>query len=171
MCRWFVRPSARSGLHKWWCVLFVPLVTRAAICIYVLVYLLLSLSSLPCNVLSISCVSRHNYLTCPPPTPPTIHSQAPVFKKNIKYAIRSIVCEASCHPVTRSLGHLVTRSLGHSVTQALGHSVTCSLSHSVTIFNITTNGPTDGQHTGLLRRQISYLRRHQKTTILCQLMV
>ena len=27
--------------------------------------------------------------------------------------IRSIVCEASCHPVTWSLGHLVTQSLGH----------------------------------------------------------
>ena len=36
-----------------------------------------------------------------------------------KYTIRSIVCEASCHSVTRSLGHSVTRSLGHSVTLSL----------------------------------------------------
>ena len=36
-----------------------------------------------------------------------------------KYTIRSIVCEASCHLVTWSLGplsHSVTRSLSHSVT-------------------------------------------------------
>ena len=51
----------------------------------------------------------------------------------MKYTIRSIVCEASCHSVTRSLGHSVTRSLGHLVTRSLGHSVTRSLGHSVTI--------------------------------------
>ena len=71
----------------------------------------------------------------------------------IKYTIRSIVCEASCHPVTQSLvtqsfsfsviqspghlvtwslGHLVTWSLGHSVTWLLGYLVTRSLGHSVT---------------------------------------
>ena len=33
-----------------------------------------------------------------------------------KYTIRSIVCKASCHSVTRSLGHPVTRSLGLLVT-------------------------------------------------------
>ena len=38
--------------------------------------------------------------------------------KFTKYTIRSIVCEASCHSVTRSLGHSVTRSLGHLVTQS-----------------------------------------------------
>ena len=38
----------------------------------------------------------------------------------VKYTIRSIVCEASCHQVTLSLGHLVTWSLGHSVTRSLG---------------------------------------------------
>ena len=38
-----------------------------------------------------------------------------------KYTIRSIVCEASYHLVTRLQGHLVTRSLGHLVTQSLGH--------------------------------------------------
>ena len=65
-----------------------------------------------------------------------------------KYTIRSIVCEASCHLVTRSFGHsiawslshsvtqslshLVTRSLGHTATHSLGHSVTCWFGHSVT---------------------------------------
>ena len=49
-----------------------------------------------------------------------------------KYTIRSIVCEASCYSVTRSLGHSVTLSLGHSVTGSLGHSVTWSLNHSIT---------------------------------------
>ena len=53
-------------------------------------------------------------------------------ENKFKYTIRSIVCEASCHPVTWSLGHLVTWSLGHSVTRSLGHSVTRSLGHSVT---------------------------------------
>ena len=39
-----------------------------------------------------------------------------------KYTIRSIVCEASCHPVTQSLslGHSVTQSLCHLVTQSFG---------------------------------------------------
>ena len=41
-----------------------------------------------------------------------------------KYTIRSIVCEASCHSVTWSLGHSVTWSHGHSVTRSLGHSLT-----------------------------------------------
>ena len=50
----------------------------------------------------------------------------------IKYTIRSIVCEASCHSVTRSLSHSVTRSLGHLVTRSPGHSVTWSLGHPVT---------------------------------------
>ena len=45
---------------------------------------------------------------------------------NIKYTIRSIVCEASSHPIL-SFSHSVTWSLGHSVTQ----SVTQSLGHSV----------------------------------------
>ena len=46
----------------------------------------------------------------------------PVLTPNIKvprlykYTIRSIVCEASHHLVTHSLGHLVTWSLGYSVT-------------------------------------------------------
>ena len=30
---------------------------------------------------------------------------------NNKYTIRSIVCEASCHPVTQSFGHSVTTTL------------------------------------------------------------
>ena len=51
----------------------------------------------------------------------------------IKYTIRSIVFEASSHPVTRSLGHLVTRSL----------------SHPVIIFNIVTDELTNEQHQGL----------------------
>ena len=46
-----------------------------------------------------------------------------------KYTIRSIVCEASCHSFTRSLGHSVTQSLGHLVTWSLGHLVTRSLGH------------------------------------------
>ena len=50
----------------------------------------------------------------------------------LTYTIRSIVCEASCHPVTWSLGHLVNRSLGHLVTLSISHSVTWSLGHSVT---------------------------------------
>ena len=49
-----------------------------------------------------------------------------------KCSIRSIVCEASRHAVTLSLGHLVTWSLGHLVTWSLGHLVTRSLRHSVT---------------------------------------
>ena len=57
----------------------------------------------------------------------------------IKYTIRSIVCEASCHLVTRSLGQSVRWSLGHSV------------------FNVATdwltNGRTTSGSTGLLRRQ------------------
>ena len=32
-----------------------------------------------------------------------------------KYTIRSIVCEASCHPVTQSFGHLIIQSFSHSV--------------------------------------------------------
>ena len=50
---------------------------------------------------------------------------------NYKYTIRSIVCEASCHPVTRSLGHSITWSIGHSVTWSFGHSVIRSLGHLV----------------------------------------
>ena len=42
-----------------------------------------------------------------------------------------MVCEASCHPVTRSHG-MVARSLSHSVTWSLCHSVTLSLGHLVT---------------------------------------
>ena len=52
-----------------------------------------------------------------------------------KYTIRSIVCEASCHPVTQSFGHLIIQSFGHSFTQSLGHLVTWvtrSLGQSVT---------------------------------------
>ena len=39
--------------------------------------------------------------------------------KEIKYTIRSIVCEASCHSVTRSLGYSVTRSLSISLFSTL----------------------------------------------------
>ena len=49
-----------------------------------------------------------------------------------KYTIRSIVCEASCHPVTQSFSHLIIQSFGHSVTWSLGHLVTWSLGHLVT---------------------------------------
>ena len=88
------------------------------------------------------------------------------------YTIRSIVCKASCQPVTWSLGHLVTWSLGHLVTRSLGHvvtrstrspghpvirslghSVTLSLGHSViqslgnSIFNMATDELTDNIRT------------------------
>ena len=55
------------------------------------------------------------------------------YISEIKYTIRSIVCEAFCHSVTRSLGHSVTWSLCHLVTWSLGqgHSVTWSPSHSI----------------------------------------
>ena len=89
-----------------------------------------------------------------------------------KYTIRSIVCKASCHSVTRSLGHLVTRSLdhlvtwspSHSVTRSLGHLVTWSLGHILVIMSLffstwpkrtngqtdkRTNRQTDEQHQGL----------------------
>ena len=62
-----------------------------------------------------------------------------------KYTIRSIVCEASCHPVTQSLdhsviqspgqwslSHLITWSLSCLVTWSLGHLVTWSLGHLIT---------------------------------------
>ena len=39
----------------------------------------------------------------------------------VKYTIRSIVREASCHPVTQSFGHLIIQSFSHSVTWSLGH--------------------------------------------------
>ena len=59
-----------------------------------------------------------------------------------KYTIRSIDCEASCHPVTRSLGHSVTLSLYHLVTWSLGHLVTWSHpSHHV--FTFSTSLQTD----------------------------
>ena len=45
---------------------------------------------------------------------------------------RSIVCKASCHPVTQSFGHLIIQSLGHSVTWSLGHLLTWSLGHLLT---------------------------------------
>ena len=48
-----------------------------------------------------------------------------------KYTIQSIICEASCHPVTQSLGHLIIQSFGHLVTRSLGHLITQSLSHSI----------------------------------------
>ena len=35
---WFVRVLG-AVCTNWWCVLFLPLVSRAAICIYLLVYL------------------------------------------------------------------------------------------------------------------------------------
>ena len=60
-----------------------------------------------------------------------------------KYTIRSIVCEASCHLVTRSHGHVVTWSHGHWVTWSLGHSVTGSLGHLATVFNNSMNWLTD----------------------------
>ena len=41
----------------------------------------------------------------------------------IKYTIRSIVCEASCHPVIQSSGHLVIRSSGHLFIRLSGHPV------------------------------------------------
>ena len=61
-----------------------------------------------------------------------------------KFTIRTIVCEASwhpvsCHPVIWSLGHLVTRSLGHSVIRSLGHLVTWSLGHLVTQSLVTSS--------------------------------
>ena len=46
-----------------------------------------------------------------------------------KYTIRSIVCEASCHPVTQSFSHLIIQSFGHSVTWSLGHLLTWLLGH------------------------------------------
>ena len=81
-----------------------------------------------------------------------------------KYTIRSIVCEASCHSVTQSLGHLVplslghsvTRSLGPSVTRSLGNSVTRSISHTVTIFNIA-NGLTHNIRTYWYASQMVWL--------------
>ena len=51
---------------------------------------------------------------------------------NIKYTIRSIVCEeceASCHTVSWSLDDSVNKSLGHLVTWSVGHSMTRSISH------------------------------------------
>ena len=61
-----------------------------------------------------------------------------------KYIIQSIVCEASCHSVTWSLGHSVTWSLGHSVTWLLGHLVTrLSSCHQNLCFTISTNGLTN----------------------------
>ena len=53
------------------------------------------------------------------------------LRSQSKYTIRSIVCEASCHPIIQSLGHSVTRSLSHLVTVSLGHWVIRSLGHSV----------------------------------------
>ena len=80
----------------------------------------------------------------------------------LKYTIRSIVCEASCHPVTQSFGHfiiqsfghLITQSLGHSLTWSLGHPVTWSFGHSVTLSQViiplfSTLRLTDEQHQGL----------------------
>ena len=49
-----------------------------------------------------------------------------------KYTKQSIVCEASCHPVTQSFGHLISQSFGHMVARSLGHLVTQSFSHVVT---------------------------------------
>ena len=55
-----------------------------------------------------------------------------VIMCTMQYTIRSIVCETSCHSVTRSLGHSVPRSLGHSVIRSLGHLVTRLLGYLVT---------------------------------------
>ena len=54
------------------------------------------------------------------------------WEEVLGYTIRSIVCEASCHPVTQSFGHLIIQSFGHLVIQSLGHLVTWSLGHLVT---------------------------------------
>ena len=54
---------------------------------------------------------------------------------NIRYTIRSIVCEecgASCHTVSWSLDDSVNKSLGHLVTWSVGHLMTRSISHSGT---------------------------------------
>ena len=48
-----------------------------------------------------------------------------------KYTIRSIVCEASCHSVTRSLGHSVTWSLCHSVSTMLTDWLTNWLTYNI----------------------------------------
>ena len=100
------------------------------------------------------CIPNQQYLRNVVGEMTSVRVPHPTIKVS-KYTIRSIVCEASCHPVTRSLSYsvLVTRSLGHSVTRSLGHLVTRSLNHSshlvtqslshlVTMsfcFNITTN--------------------------------
>ena len=64
-----------------------------------------------------------------------------LFPHITKYTIRSIVCEASYHSVTRSLGHSVTRSLDHYLS---------FFQHMRLTNEQTTSGST-----GLLRRQIS----------------
>ena len=73
-------------------------------------------------------------------------SRTPTTGSSSKYTIRSIVCEASCHPVIRpiwssiqsshlvicSSGHLVIWSFGYLVIWSFGHLVTRLLCHSVT---------------------------------------
>ena len=84
----------------------------------------------------------------------------------MKYTIRSIVCKASCHLVTWSLGHLVTRSLGHSVAWSLGHSVIRSLgylvTHMITIFNMAIDELTDWLTNNIrtFRSALQTTRRH-----------
>ena len=59
-----------------------------------------------------------------------------------KYIIRSIVDEASCHLVSRSVGQSVTQSLGYLVTcsRSFGHLVIWSLGNSIQqFFNIATS--------------------------------
>ena len=73
------------------------------------------------------CTYKHN-------TPSAIH-----YISEWKYTIWSIVCEASCHLVTMSLGHSVIWSLGHLVTWSLSDSVTWSLISTLLLTNKLTH--------------------------------
>ena len=95
-------------------------------------------------------------------------------KNKIKYTIRSIVCEASRHPVIWSSGQSVIHSFvhpviwssndliiwssSHLVIQSSGHPVIRSSSHPIIPsschFNTSTNEQTTSGPTGVLRRQI-----------------
>ena len=57
---------------------------------------------------------------------------------NIKYTIRSIVCEALL-PIIWSSGHLVIRSSGHPVNWSSCHQCRSAVLPSSCLFNITTN--------------------------------
>ena len=89
-----------------------------------------SMSSQGRTVLSGKCPSFATSLT---PTQPSLCVAKPRLwrvARLLKYTFRSIVCEASCRPGTRSLIHLVIQSPSHSVIWLLGH-VTLSLGHLV----------------------------------------